>query len=141
MSRYEVDEFSFDVPDGYEDNSLNIFFPASQSAGAFSITVSRTARDEQPLAAQVQALLGELQQKLPGTKVLAHRERFMGSMPSREARVHAKDHKVPVYQRHAYVSYYGTLVTFTVTSIRAQSARCDALAERLFGSLKFKKIA
>jgi hypothetical protein len=140
MPRYEVDELSFDVPDGYEDNSMNVFFPSSQAAGSFNITVSRTPRDDKPLAAQAQALLAELQDKLPGTKVLAHRDRLLGTMPGREARVHAKERKVPMYQRLAYVSYYGTLLTFTVTSVRAQSARCDAVAERFFGSLKFKKL-
>lgn len=140
MPIYEIDELSFDVPEGYEDKSLNVFVPASQAGGPFSITVSRTPRSEDPLAVQVQSMLDEMEDKLPRTRVVAQRERLVGNMPGREARVHTADDKLAVYQRLAFVNYYGTLLMFTVSSTRAMSNRCDGIAERLVQNIKFKKI-
>jgi hypothetical protein len=141
MAVYEVDELSFDVPDGFEDKSLNVFVPANAGTGAFSITVSRMARSQDPLATQVQTLLDEMEEKLPRTRVVGQRERLVGTTPGREARIHTVHDRIAMYQRLVFVSYYGTLLMFAVSGVRAQSVKCDAIAERLVGNLKFKKAA
>lgn len=141
MAIYEVDELTFEVPDGYVDKTINVFLPPSAALKGepLNIVLTRDALPEEPLGPQVARMLKDFESKMPGAKVLGHRERSVGALPGREARVHAVHSKVPVYQRQFFVRHYGALLTFIVTSARAQSAKCDAIAERLLGSLRLRK--
>lgn len=141
MAIYEIDELSFEVPDGYSEQTLNLFHPPSATlkGDPLNILVTRDKRTDEPLNAQVGRLLKDLETRVPGAKVLGQRDRPVGALPGREARVHAVHQKIPVYQRQFFVSYYDTMLAFIVTSTRAQSAKCDAIAERFLTSLRLRK--
>jgi len=141
MAIYEVDELSFEVPDGYVDRSMNVFVPpANMMKGTpHNILITREPRSEETVAQQAARLLKELASKMPGTKILGQRDRVIGALPGREARSHGTRNGVPIYQRQFFVGHYGTLLSLIVTSTRAQSAQCDALAERLLASLKLRR--
>lgn len=139
--RYEVDELSFEIPDGFADESVNILIPTSPTAKNANIVVTREPRTEAPLGEQVVGLLTAAAGKVPGLKVLGHREREVGTVPGYEARSHAVTNKVPTYQRQIYLGWYGTLLCFTVSTPRAQSAHCDSLIERLVSTLRLRKKA
>ncbi|MDC3956783.1 DcrB-related protein [Polyangium jinanense] len=141
MAVYEVDEFSFEVPDGYVDRSMNLFTPPAglMQATRQSLLVTREPRTEETVSQQASRLVKELAAKVPGMKVLGQRDRALGALPGREARIHAVQGTVPVYQRCFFVGHYGTLLTVIATSMRSQSAQCDALVERFISSLRLKK--
>jgi hypothetical protein len=139
-ARYEVDELSFDVPEGYVDESVNVFLASSPAMKSANILVTRESRTTAPLAQQVAAILKDVQAKMPVLKVLGHRERDVNTVPAYEARAHAvSSNKVPTYQRQLYVSWYGTLLTFIVSMPRAQTRECDTLLEQVAASLRLKK--
>lgn len=140
MAIYEVDEFTFEVPDGYVDRSLNLFMPPGGARGRTqNLVVTREPRTEETVGQQASKLLKEFSQKLPGVKILAQRDRPLGALPGREARAHAVEEGHPVYQRYFFVGHYGTLISVIATSARAQSTQCDAIVERFLSSLRLKK--
>ncbi|MBL9021527.1 MAG: DcrB-related protein [Myxococcales bacterium] len=141
MVRYEVDELSFELPDGFADESVNILIPTSPTGRNANIVVTREPRTEAPLGQQVVGILTAAGEKVQGLKVLGHREREVGTVPGYEARSHSMTNKVPTYQRQVYLSWYGTLLCFTVSGARAQNAFCDSLIEKLISTLRLKKKA
>src|ERR1041385_4102488 len=112
MALFETDELSFEVPEGYVDRSMNLFLPPSglMRSSPQSLLVTRDPRTEQPLHQQVGQMLKDMETKLPHVKLLGHRERQVGALPAREARVHAVHDGTPIYQRQCFVGYYGTLL-------------------------------
>ena len=141
MAIYEVDEFTFDVPDGYVDRSINIFVPPAgmMKRTPQSIIITREPRTEDTVGQQAGKLLKEFASKVPGVKLLGQRERVIGALAGREARVHATRDGVPIYQRYFFIGHYGTFLSFLMTSTRAQSAQCDGLAERVLSTVRLRK--
>jgi hypothetical protein len=141
MPIYEVDELSFEVPDGYTDRSMNVFAPPSGVAkqNPQTIMITREPRTEETVGQQAARLLKELATKVPGTKILGQRDRVVGALPGREARTHGVRSGVPIYQRQFFVGHYGTLLSIIVTSTRAQSAKADAIAEQLLTTFRLRK--
>jgi hypothetical protein len=141
MAIYEVDEFSFEVPDGYVDRSMNVFLPREgmTRAKTQNLVITREPRTEETVGQQASKLLKEFAAKIPGVKVLGQRDRPLGALAGREARAHAVQDGAPIYQRYFFVGHYGTLLSVIATSARAQSAQCDATVDRLLSSLRLKK--
>jgi hypothetical protein len=149
MAIYEVDEFSFEVPDGYVDRSMNLFLPPEglTRAKTQNLVITREPRTEETVGAQVSETVGaqvsrllkEFAAKIPGVKLLGQRDRPLGALAGREARANAMQDGTPIYQRYFFVGHYGTLLAVIATSARAQSAQCDALVERFLSSLRLKK--
>ena len=99
MVTYETDEIMFEVPSGYVDKSMNIFVtpPSAGRAAPMSIVITRDPRTEEPVAQQASKLLREVPQ-VPGFKVLGQRDRSVGPLPAREARVHGHCGWTAMYQ-------------------------------------------
>ena len=140
MVIYETDEITFEVPEGYVDKSMNIFVtpPSATRSAPLSIVIMRDPRTDEPVGEQASKLLKDVP-KVLGSKVLGQRDRAVGSLPAREARIHGQQYNVPTYTRQILVGYYATLLSIAVTAPRAASAQCDALTERLLDSMRFKK--
>ncbi|MCK6589614.1 MAG: DcrB-related protein [Polyangiaceae bacterium] len=140
MPIYETDELTFEVPEGYIDRTMNIFVtpPSATKRAPLSIVITRDARTAEPVGEQAGKIMKDVP-KVPGFKVLGQRDRAVGSLPAREARIHGETSGVPTYARQTYVGYYDTLISIIVTAPRASSAQCDAVTERLLGSMRFKK--
>ncbi|MDI3291215.1 DcrB-related protein [Polyangium sp. 15x6] len=142
MAIYDVDEFSFEVPDGYVDRSTNLFLPPGSLTRSvqMNLLVAREPRTEETAAQQASRLLRDFAAKIPGVKLLGQRDRPLGALPGREARAHAMKNGQPVYQRYFFVGHYGTMLSVIATSARAQSTQCDAIMERFLSSLRLKKL-
>ncbi len=139
MSIYNVEEMSFEVPEGYTDRTLNMFYPASQGGGAMSITVAREARTDEALPVQVGKFLKAFEKFMQSCKVVGQRETVVGNLGAREVKVHGTQNKQPIYQRQAHVSWFGTMLTFFVTSPRGSAQKCDAVADAILASVRFRK--
>ncbi len=134
---YLTDEVVFEVPDGFVDKSLTML-SSTKVTMPMSITIDRNPA-EGPLESQVTKQLETIKKVSPSTKVLGSREREVGNLPAREVRMSTVAGKQQLYVRQTYVAYYGTLLTISMTSQRPQQQQCDAAAERLVTSLKFRK--
>lgn len=141
MAIYEVDEITFEVPDGYRDRSVNLFLPPPAGAqdAPQTIVITREPRTEETVGQQASRLLRELAAKYPDTTVLGQRDRTIGALPGREARSHVTWSGVPLYQRNFFVGHQGTLLSFIVASARARSALTDEIAEKLLASLRLRR--
>jgi hypothetical protein len=135
MSIYVTDELRLDVPEGYEDKTVNVLFCGER--GDLNVTIARERRTDAALGDQTGALLSELE-RATGLKVTARRAGVAGHLPVEEARVQGHVDKLPVYQRQAHVDWFGTLVLVSVTAPRAARARCDALAGEILQTLRFR---
>jgi hypothetical protein len=141
-SRYEVDELGFDVPEGFVDESMNAFFPIDPDSAGLSVVITREPRSAGTLGEQAVAILKSAEGKIPTLRLLGHRERTLQLVPAYEARTHVAGPKgAPSYQRQLFVSWYGTLLTFVVTTPRARSHECDAILEQIAASLRLKRRA
>lgn len=137
MPIYHADEMSFEIPDGFVDRSMTVLAPRGEPA--LSLVITREPRSEEPLAAQVSQIAATLTEKLPGVRVLGQREREAGGVRARELRATATVDGVATYARQVFIDYYGTLLTFSITSKRAHQPLCDRATETLMGSLKLRK--
>lgn len=137
MVMYVTDEVVFEVPDGFVDESMTMLTSTRQNQ-PMSIVVSREPV-KKPLQEHVTDQLATIQTVAPNTRVLGVRDREVGMLPAREAKLATFASKQPLYVRQTYVDYYGTYLSFSVSSQRPHQQLCDATAERLLGGTKFRK--
>lgn len=135
---FTTDELRFEVPDGFVDRTMNVLGSADAKKPPVSLTVSREARTEEMLEAQVVKSLNELKERL-GMKIVGRRERQAGAVECWEGRTQTIQNKIPIYSRMLFVPHYGRLITFNVTSQRSASELCDRIADRLAESLRLRK--
>lgn len=137
MATYVTEEITFDLPDGFVDES-NTMLSSTKAGHPMSIVVSRS-----PLTKSVEEHVSEtikaIQKTAPVTRVLGQRDREIGHLPGREVRFSTVASKQPLYIRQAYVPYYDTLLTFTVSSLRTQQPFADSIAEKLVDGVQFRK--
>jgi hypothetical protein len=138
MERYHVDGLSFEVPPGYEDQSLNAFVPSRPAAPSSTLTIAREPRGEQTVAEQAEGILAKVARAFSSVKVVARRSRSIGTLPGYEARLEMKQDGVPLYQRVAFVGWYDTFLVFSVTTLRAKRTEGDRLAERWLDAFRFR---
>ncbi|MEZ4443944.1 MAG: DcrB-related protein [Polyangiaceae bacterium] len=140
MPTYHVDEFSFEVPDGYRDDTLNLFVPEQKNNGGFSLTVARQPRTDADVDEEMNTLFDALAGMSKDVRVLARRATTVATVPAVEARVQARETAIRTYQRVLGLGHYEHLLVFTITSERAHHKRCDAVADALFASLKLREV-
>ncbi len=137
MATYITDEVVFELPDGFVDRSITVVSSA-KGAQPLSIVVTRDKREE-ILEKQVQNQVDAIKTAAPNTKVVGSCSREVGNLPAREVKMTTVAGKQPLYIRQTWVSYYETLLSFSVTSLRAHQAICDSTADRLLDGMKFRK--
>lgn len=137
MATYITDEVVFEVPDGFVERSVNVL-SSGNPQHPMSIVVNRDPQVDS-LENEVAAQVAGICQLAKDTKIRGQRAREVGNLPAREVRMNSVAAKQPLYVRQTWVSYYGTMLSFTVTSLRAQQPLCDATADRLLANVKFRK--
>jgi hypothetical protein len=137
MALYVTDEIVFEVPDGFVDRSLTIL-ASTKASHAMSLTIDRNPA-EGPLEDQVTAKVDTIKKVAPTTKVLGVRQREVGHLPAREVKMVTTAGRQQLYVRQTYVSYYGTLLSISLSSQRMHQQLCDAAAERLVNNVKFRR--
>jgi hypothetical protein len=136
---YHTDELLFDVPDEWVDRTMNLFVSAPGDRVPFNIVITRDKFSGEELGPFVLQRLKEIVKKLPRAAVLGQRERRVGPLSAREARIQWPIQGGTMYQHQVYVAYYDEVLTFTASCIVKLGAQCDAYLEQVLSSIKFRK--
>jgi len=139
MITYRVDELSFDLPEGFADRTLNVFFSPGPHTGILSLTIAREPVNDSALGERVDHALAAMKEALPSLRVVDRRVAVIGYLPAVETKIQATQDRVPVYQRQAFIEWFDRLLLVSITSTRQKSPQCDALAEKITASLRFRK--
>jgi hypothetical protein len=138
MATFHTDEVSFELPEGWVDRSVNLLAPPDQRTG-FTLVLSRQALGDKELGPFVAGALQRLAKEWPRFTVLGQRDRRVGPLAGREARVRWAPKGEPYYQHQVYVPYYGTALIFTATTAFRFAAQCDALLDQALAAVKFRR--
>jgi len=139
MRTFITDELRFEIPDEFRDRSLNMLATPEGKQPRISLTVSREARTEAPFAEQADLTLKEEARKFAAMKIVGRRARTAGGLEAFEARIEASANRQATYSRQVMVGYYGTLLTFTWSSLRAAREQCDRAADTMLDAITFRK--
>ncbi|AKT38536.1 DcrB-related protein [Chondromyces crocatus] len=139
MRTYHTDELIFDMPDEWADKSMNIFVSSAGERIPFNIVITRDSLKGEEFGPFVLQRLREIAKKLGKLRVLGQRERMVGPLRGREARMQWPVQGGTMYQHQVYVAYYGEVLTFTASSIIKLATQCDAYLEQILSNIKFRK--
>lgn len=138
MSAYHTDEVSFELPEGYVDHSMNVLRPPADVTG-FSLVVTRQSLEGNEVAPFVSEILKGLGAKWPGFKILGQRERKVGPIVGREARVRWAPKGQPIYQHQVYVPYYGVALIFTASCSFRFATQCESHLNQVLATVKLRR--
>jgi hypothetical protein len=138
MTMFHTDEVSFELPEGWVDRSINLFVPPANPSG-FSFVMSRQELAGQGLAPFVASALATLAKEWPRFVVLGQRDRMVGPLQGREARVKWAPKGQPYYQHQVYAPYYGTALIFTATTPFRFASQCESLLDQALAAVKFRR--
>lgn len=118
MKIYTMNEGSFEVPEEWKDNSLNIFVVGgSEPPMNLSFVISRdTLRDGVELVDYVEKQLGDVGKKLRKFRVIGKRQIEVNGHPALEAEFTWISDKSPMHQRQQYIRRGTTVLVFTATA-------------------------
>ena len=136
MSTYNTNEASFEIPDDWGDQSLNVFAGPT----GLGFVVSRDELGEQGLDEFVAKHLTTQSQKLRGYRLLGKRESLVGNLPAIEAKFQWRHERGVMFHHQAFLSYFGTVVTYTASSPIARAEACEAQMAKILGSMRFRKL-
>jgi hypothetical protein len=137
MPTYTTDEVTFELPDGFVDRSITVL-NSKDLQHPMSLVINRDDA-AMPLEEHVAAAIQAIQKAAPGTKVLGQRTREVGHLPAREVRFSTVAAKKALYVRQAYLAYYDTILSFSLSAVRTQQPKCDAVADRLLSNVQFRR--
>jgi hypothetical protein len=139
VSVYHVNELSLELPDDYSDRSYTVLTAAS---GDISINITRDdlkIPEGETLASVVNKQLKRLARDWPRFFIIDQRDKEVGGLACREARLQWIPERVLMYQHQIYVPYYGTLITITASAQKKHAAQCDAYLRETTDGMKFRK--
>jgi len=140
MKAFHIQEASFRLSDGWEDQTINVFVKHREPGRPFSLIVARQKLEEgQTLAAFAEQNLGEQAEKLPRFKDLGKRARVIGGLEAIEARTSWVRENIPIYQYQVFTLYAGTLVALTMSGPLEDRAECEALMTQTLADIRFRK--
>jgi hypothetical protein len=138
VSIYHTDEMTFEMPDGYQDRTMNTF--ASRS-GELVLNLTRDDLEEGgSIASKVNKAL-KVASEWPRFMIIDQRDRTVAGLRGRETRLQWMRDKVLLYQHQVYLPYYSTLLTFTGSAPKRLAGQIDAHLERALKDVKFRKQA
>jgi hypothetical protein len=139
VAAYHTDEIILDVPEDWVDRSINVFLSSPGDRVPFNILVTRDVLRGEELAPFVRRQLQDLSKKLTKMIILGQRDRQIGPLAGREARLQWLQQGNLMYQHQVYVPYYGVALTITASSIAKLAVRCDEYLEQFLATLRFRK--
>lgn len=138
MATFHTDEVSFELPEGWVDRTINILAPLDHPSG-FTFVMSRQALAGKELAPFVAGALATLAREWPRFVVLGQRDRKVGTLQGREARVKWAPKGQPYYQHQVYASYYGTALIFTATTAFRFASQCESFLDQALAAVRFRR--
>ncbi len=140
MGLVHIDEMSFELPDGWEDKTLNVFADGPEGKSVFNVVVSRDDLDGEELPAFIDGQLASLVRSQPHYSVMGKRATTAGGLPAVESKLRMRTKVAVIYQRQVAVAYYGRVLMFTAASPMRLSSQCDAYLSAMMQSVKFRKV-
>ena len=145
---YQMDEARFELPAGWQDQSVHIFavpaagdggMGAAPSASEFSLVIHRdTPPPDEDLAAYVTRQVANVRATLPGVRVLREGELTVGGLAAREAEFRWEAEVGLLHQRQVYVRRQGRVLTITGTAPERLWAKHAGAMDALLASLRFQ---
>jgi hypothetical protein len=117
MNTFLMNEASFEVPEDWRDQTINIFAVGSEPPLSLSFVISRgTLRDGEELVDHVERELGQFGEKLKQFRLIGKRQVEVGGGVALEAEFTWKSDKGPMHQRQQYVRRGARIIIFTATA-------------------------
>jgi hypothetical protein len=138
MADYIINEATFEPPAGWTDGSVNVLRPADSKDEA-KIVVLRSPQKGADLDAFVAYQKKDLLQRTPWFAVVSEGERTVAGGRALELRATYRDGGVELYQHRATFACGGVFVTLLVAAVARADKECDALFERVIGSVRFRE--
>lgn len=139
MGTYRIHEGSLELPDGYVDQTLNVFPNSSAVPADFSVVVSRDA----PLAGEnlqsyFERQMKQLPNTLPGLKVLRRGQTTVGDQPAMEVEYTWVSKGMKMHQRQATLMVGGRILNVTASAHDNAFHKFAAQFEEILGSFKLE---
>lgn len=140
MSTYHINEATFDVPDGWPDQSINIFPSSRDVPTEFSLVVSRDEPQEgEQLDDYVARQLKQLYEQLPDLRVLRRDELPVDGETALEAEFTWRADAGTMRQRQVYIVRDGKALTLTATALERFYAKYETVLDDLVSSFSFRR--
>lgn len=140
MAEYLTNEASFEPPEGWDDGSVNVLRPEG-GRDDLKLVILRVPQKGASLDEFVAYQKKDLLQRTPWFTVLAEEERLVDGQRALALRATYKDAGVPLYQRRVTFAGGDKFVTLIVAGAASIEAECDALLERVAGSVRLRQRA
>lgn len=137
MKTYTIDEACFQIPDGWGDNSVNVFSPSGKLPGDFSFVISRDSlKDSQGLDSYVDGQLGELSAALSQYRLIRKSETTVDGLPAFSAEFTWNVQEKTMAQRQTYVATGRQVLVITATTIDKFSRDYNLVVDCILSSFR-----
>lgn len=137
MAKYQIDEATFDLPDDWRDQTLNVFTTGGPEPPLeATLVISRsTLEPGRHLVDHVEAEMEKLKSKLPKFRLLGKRRIELAGRTALEAEVTWYSDGRPVHQRQQFLQVENRVLAFITTApvkiADAQNQQVDAILASL----------
>lgn len=140
MGVVHIDEMSFEIPDDWEDKTVNVFADGMEGKSLFNVVVTRDDLGGKDVGEVISAELGSLVRTQPQYSVMGKRSTQVGTLPAFESRIRMRTKAAMIYQRQVAVAYHDRVIMFTASSPMKMSGQCDAFLAKMMQTVKFRKV-
>lgn len=138
MGTYRINEGSLELPEGYVDQTLNVFPNSSAVPADFSVVVSRDAPlAGESLQAYFERQMKQLPNSLPGLKVLRRGEMTVGGRPAMEVEYTWVSKGMKMHQRQATLMVGGRVLNVTASALDNSFQKFAAQFDDILNSFQF----
>ncbi|MBI4706020.1 MAG: DUF1795 domain-containing protein [Deltaproteobacteria bacterium] len=139
MPVFHVDEGSYEVPESWEDSTINIHSVDRAGPGGFSFVVSRESlREGEELLDLADRQLAEVERSLDGFELIEKRQLAIDGKVALEAEFRWRNEAGVTHQRQAYVPCGAKVLIMTATAMNELSEEHGAQVTGLLRSFKFR---
>jgi hypothetical protein len=140
MGTYQINEGAFELPDGWPDQTVNIFSTSREAPAEFSLVISRDEEQEgEGLRDYVARQHKALYEQLPRLRMLRRGDVVLDGRPALDVEFTWESDAGLMRQRQVYVAHDGTILTLTATAREALYAKYEAALDDIAASFKFRR--
>jgi hypothetical protein len=139
MATYHIDEAEFEIPEGWIDQSINIFAAGTTPPLPLSLVISRDRwPPEQDFATTADAKLAELKSRLKQFRLLEKRQLTVAGVLALETEFTWRADQGPMHQRQIFVPAQGVVLVITATAPVKIAEEQREEIERLLSTFRLK---
>ncbi|HKX29238.1 MAG TPA: DUF1795 domain-containing protein [Blastocatellia bacterium] len=139
MRTYQIDEASFQLPEGWNDQSVNVFSPPGDLPGDFSLVISRDRlADGQEFGSYVESQLGELSNILARYRLIRRSDGTVGGLRAINAEFTWHSEEQTLAQRQTYVAAGPQVLIMTATAVDKITRDYHLLIDRILSTFKMQ---